>query len=106
MVQCGDRAINGIALTFHELATNAAKCGALSAPNGSVSVNWEKDGQDLIVKWVERGGPAVSSPQVTGFGGSLVRNTVVRQFGGSLEYEWQTSGLVVTVNLSIERIST
>jgi len=105
IVSCGDRAINGVALTFHELATNAAKYGALSVPTGTVAVRWEKDGEDLIVTWVERGGPAVSAPKANGFGGALLHNTVTRQFGGVVKHDWKTSGLAVTIRLPLEQVT-
>jgi two-component sensor histidine kinase len=98
-VPCGDRSINGIALTFHELATNAAKYGALSASGGRVEVRWSHDDEDVLVTWTERGGPAVLPPAKKGFGRSLVDSTVKRQLGGSVEYDWRSEGLVVTLRL-------
>ncbi len=105
-VKCGDRSINGLALVFHELATNAAKYGALSVAGGTVSIHWETDGDDLLVRWTERGGPQVSTPPASGFGGSLIRNTVTRQFAGSVDYEWREDGLTVTIRMRLERIVT
>ncbi|MBC8103512.1 MAG: GAF domain-containing protein [Cytophagales bacterium] len=105
LVRCGDRSINGIALTFHELATNAVKYGALSVPTGNVTVHWEENGDDLIVTWAERGGPAVASPKSSGFGGSLIQNTITRQFQGALERDWQASGLSVKITLPLEHVT-
>jgi two-component sensor histidine kinase len=104
-VRCGDRSINGVALIFHELATNAAKYGALSTPAGTVSVHWETRGDDLVVTWQESGGPAVTTPKINGFGGSLIYNTITRQFGGALEHDWQASGLSVKITLPLERVT-
>jgi two-component sensor histidine kinase len=105
LVGCGDRSINGVALTFHELATNAVKYGALSAPTGSVAVHWERSGDNLIVRWAERGGPEVMSPKANGFGGSLIQKTIARQFHGALEYDWQPGGLSVKITLPLDQIS-
>ena len=105
-IQCGEHATNGIALVFHELATNAAKYGALSVDEGSVNVNWLRDEENLTVRWVERGGPDIDSPpQTSGFGSTLAHGTVVRQFGGTLSYEWQRTGLNVTIILPVDRLS-
>jgi two-component sensor histidine kinase len=64
------------ALVIHELATNAAKHGALSSPAGRVLVDWHIDatGQDALLHfcWVERGGPPVSAPSEFGFGSRLL----------------------------------
>ncbi|KQX22693.1 sensor histidine kinase [Sphingomonas sp. Root1294] len=104
-VKCGDRSINGIALTFHELATNAAKYGALSAPGGSVAVRWEKDEATLAVTWTERGGPVVTAPAASGFGGSLLQKTITRQFHGTLEHDWRPDGLIVRITLPLAQIA-
>ncbi len=105
MVRCGDRSINGVALIFHELATNAAKYGALSVPTGNVAVHWEKSGHDLVLRWKEDGGPTVVPPKTVSFGGSLIQSTITRQFGGALEHDWQTNGLSVLITLPLERIT-
>jgi two-component sensor histidine kinase len=104
-IQCGEHATNAIALVFHELATNAAKYGALSVDGGSIDVNWRRDDENLILRWVERGGPDIDTPPTTsGFGSTLAHTTVVRQFGGTLSYEWQRTGLAVTMTLPIDRL--
>jgi two-component sensor histidine kinase len=54
---CGEAAFNALALILHELATNAAKHGALSRPKGSVAVNWSAVGDELRLRWSERRGP-------------------------------------------------
>jgi len=100
LAPCRRHAINGIALTFHELATNAAKYGALTSDAGRVDIGWRYEGDDLLVRWSERGGPEIEGPpQLRGFGSTLVENTIVRQFGGALDYQWDSEGL--TVNLTI-----
>ncbi|TCZ64410.1 PAS domain S-box protein [Roseicella aquatilis] len=85
-----------VAMAIHELATNAAKYGALSLPGGQVHIGWSRDpeGGGLCLAWRERGGPPVAAPPARpGFGTSLIRSTVVRQLQGRLEMLWEAAGL-------------
>jgi two-component sensor histidine kinase len=105
-IQCGDHARIGVALLFHEMATNAAKYGALFRDDGHIDVSWFENDGNLVVRWVERGGPPVEmQPETSGFGSTLVQNTI-RQFSGALDYEWQRKGLTVTITLPIESLAT
>jgi two-component sensor histidine kinase len=71
------RAQAGVALTMilHELATNAAKYGALSTPNGTLDVNWQREDSagrpQIRLRWIEAGGPPVKAPSRRGFGSEL-----------------------------------
>jgi two-component sensor histidine kinase len=104
--QCGDHAINGVALVFHELATNAVKYGALSVDEGRVDVSWVNADGKLILRWVEKGGPWIEAPPTTNdFGGALAQVTTVRQFGGTLDCEWHREGVVVTITIPISSLS-
>jgi len=102
----GDHATNSFALVLHELATNAAKYGALKADAGSMQVRWRnKDGR-LVVTWQEGGGPAIcGEPTTQGFGGVLSKNAVVGQLGGTLRYDWKPTGLLVTISVPADRLS-
>ena len=72
-VACGEHAVNGIALVFHELATNAAKYGALLPTAGEVDVRWEVEGEDLVFHWVKEAVPAIATtPEISGFGSKAV----------------------------------
>ena len=105
-VPCGEHAVNGVALVFHELVTNAAKYGALTSDRGGVDVSWSQDNGQLRLQWIETGGPLVeATPSIEGFGSTLVQITVVRQFGGTLDYAWRPEGLAVTITLPLERLS-
>lgn len=76
-VALGDHATNGVALVLHELATNAAKYGALSRDGGTVAVSWTIEGPELVLTWQEQGGPLVGgAPATLGFGSHLVKETV------------------------------
>ena len=90
-----------LALVFHELATNAAKYGALSIPGGEVRLTWSAapstEGRLLQLTWREIGGPPVSPPQRTGFGTRLIRRGLAAELGGAIELDYQPAGLVCTI---------
>ncbi len=105
-VQLGERAANGFALVCHELATNAAKYGALTRDAGRVHVSWQQDDGRLEIVWRERGGPAIAAPPAKrGFGTTLADRTVVGQFRGTLSHDWQEQGLSVTISVPIANLS-
>lgn len=97
-------AVAGIALTFHELATNAAKYGALAGIEGKVDVTWQIEGGRLNLEWREGGGPEVSQPQRKGFGTMLSRSTIEGQFGGIIDYDWNVAGLRVSISIPLSSI--
>jgi two-component sensor histidine kinase len=85
-------ATQSIAMTLHELATNAAKYGALSTPAGQVLVSWERlvgDGTTakLILEWREAGGPIVGASPRSGFGTSLIRDLIPHELSGAVDLE-------------------
>ena len=82
-----------LALAFHELATNAAKYGALSAPSGCVQVAWELQGAQLKLRWIERGGPPLEQTAQGGFGIRVIRASVESQLAGTVEFDWLYDGL-------------
>ncbi|WP_309086558.1 HWE histidine kinase domain-containing protein [Chelativorans sp.] len=97
-IPCSDKAVDGLALVTHELATNAAKYGALSTEDGHVEIGWQSRGDLVVLTWTERGGPPVQNrPEVSGHGSRLIHTTVTRQLGGTLDYEWHRDGLAVTI---------
>lgn len=90
-----------LALAFHELATNAAKYGALSAPDGQVRVAWQAEdtaqGRRLSLVWRETGGPPVTPPTRTGFGARLIQRGLSAELGGEVSLEFRPEGLVCTM---------
>ncbi|MGI8706050.1 MAG: sensor histidine kinase [Sphingomicrobium sp.] len=105
-VGCGAHAASALALVIHELATNAAKYGALTRPSGRVEIDWSRDEDKVVLTWRETGGPRVdSSPEKDGFGSTLIRRTVTRQFGGELDEQWLAEGFVCKMSLSAEKLA-
>jgi PAS domain S-box-containing protein len=88
-----------IALLLHELATNAAKYGALTSKSGRIELIWRMSEDELALTWRERGGPPVAGrPETEGFGSLLARRTATGQLNGKIFHDWNEEGL--TVNLS------
>lgn len=105
-LECGEHALNGIALVFHELATNALKYGALANDSGRVEIRWAVDGQVVTFEWRERGGPTLAGvPQLSGFGSTLLRDTIEGQFQGTLSHDWNVDGLTVRIAIPLDRLS-
>ena len=92
-------AAQAIAITLHELATNAAKYGSLSVPKGQTTLTWshEADGQ-LILRWSEVGGPAVQMPDAPGFGSRVIEQ-LIGQMKGKARFDWRTEGLVCEITI-------
>jgi len=91
-----------VAMLLHELATNAAKHGALSTPEGRVELGWAPGPDGLRLTWQERGGPPLAGPPARGgFGSRLLNSLAKRQLGGAVELDWSDpAGLGVTITLS------
>lgn len=95
-----DQAATPVALLFHELATNAAKYGALSVATGRVDLTTERRGDRYRMTWQELGGPAIrNAPDASGFGSSLLALSVEGQLGGVLERVWAPEGLKVAADI-------
>src|SRR5262245_22119239 len=71
-----------LALALHELATNAAKYGALSRISGSLEMTWEVRPSAIEIYWRETGGPPATVPEKTGFGTRIITSSIERQLGG------------------------
>jgi PAS domain S-box-containing protein len=99
-----DRCATPLAMLTHELATNAAKYGALSSEKGRVALRTVISGQDLLLEWQEEGGPKVAAPGTSGFGTLLAKLSIEDQLGGSIDREWLSEGLRVTVTVPASRV--
>lgn len=97
-------ATQAIGLAIHELATNAIKYGALSAPAGKVRISWAFDSESpasrkLLLKWVERGGPRVVAPSRNGFGHLVIGDMIERSLNAKVVLEFASRGLEWTVSI-------
>jgi len=101
-----DQAATSVALLFHELATNAAKYGALSTEGGDVALSTRNEDDRFVLVWEEKGGPPVpGEPARIGFGSSLATVSVEGQLGGRLERVWAPEGLRVVADLPATALS-
>jgi PAS domain S-box-containing protein len=92
------RVAQAMGLAFYELATNALKFGALSAPAGKVHVRWQVEARDgtreFKLTWQESGGPPAARPRKKGFGSSIIENMIARSVLGAVTLSYPPSGLV------------
>lgn len=92
-------ATSNLTLVLHELATNAAKHGALHTANGKVRIEWQAAKRGLELTWKESGGPIINGPPTRiGFGTKLIRNTIAG-INGTIEMQWLKDGLHVSISL-------
>ena len=102
----GQSSATALSLVIHEMATTSMKDGALSAPSGTLDISSEPDGDDVVLRWVERGGPHVDAPKgLSGFGSKLLQRSVTGQLGGEIDYEWNEGGLIVTLRMKRARLA-
>ncbi len=101
-----DGAATPLALLFHELATNAAKYGALSVGTGTVLLTGKRHGEGRYhLTWKENGGPAVAAGKPSGFGTRVIELSVQGQLRGDLERVWDADGLRVEIDLPGEALT-
>lgn len=105
-VRLPSHAAQQLALALHELATNAAKYGALSVGSGRLTVSWELGDGELKLLWAEAGGPAVEqAPARKGVGTAVISGAIESQLGGRVTYSWQTEGLRCSIALPLEALA-
>jgi PAS domain S-box-containing protein len=94
-------AAQAVAIALHELATNAAKYGALSTSNGQVRLEWSHaaDGR-LRLRWMETGGPVAKKPTRKGLGTRIIEEMIVQQ-KGKVAFDWRNDGLVCEITLPV-----
>jgi two-component system CheB/CheR fusion protein len=90
-------------LVVHELATNAAKHGALSKSEGRLSVIWRVDNSSLLVEWKEAGGPAPKKPPTRGFGSELIERELHSTLGATARLDYAAGGLTATMSIPLDR---
>jgi PAS domain S-box-containing protein len=97
-VQLSPQMAMHLALMLHELGTNSTKYGALSVPDGRLSVSWTVRDTELRLQWLERGAPGVIAPAAQGFGLTLIEQSAKSQ-GGSAHALWQAEGVTWEIAL-------
>ncbi|MBM6580512.1 GAF domain-containing protein [Microvirga sp. BT689] len=92
-----------LSMAIHELLTNALKYGALSEPSGWVAIRWNpaSDGRTLTFRWSENDGPSVRPPSERGFGTRLIQRGLAQELGGSVEINFNPSGVTCTISIPL-----
>lgn len=93
-----------LSMALHELATNAAKYGSLSVPDGTLALSWQEDRVDgrLRLCWQETGGPPVAGPPGRrGFGSRVIESTVRDQLRGDVSFAWESAGLRCEIDIPL-----
>jgi two-component system, chemotaxis family, CheB/CheR fusion protein len=102
-------ATQALSMVIHELATNAAKYGALSTPEGRVTVSWQRapaqgTGEALLLQWSEQGGPAVKAPEREGYGTSVIRELVTFEFDGVVRLRYSPGGVTCEISVPLDSL--
>jgi len=103
-----EEATQALAMVLHELVTNSAKYGALSAPQGRVCVHWgcRPNGgtrSELTIQWQEIGGPPVRAPTRRGYGSSVICDLIPYELGGTVDINYVTDGVQCQIEFPLER---
>jgi two-component sensor histidine kinase len=104
-----EQAIQALSMVLHELTTNAVKHGALSTPEGRVTVRWHVAGEissaPLILIWEESDGPTVAAPTRQGFGTRLIHDVVQQELGGEVELSLLPRGVRCEIEVPLARVA-
>jgi PAS domain S-box-containing protein len=100
-------ATQAVAMVLHELVTNAAKYGALSTPDGRVSVNWDRPPNgdataSLMIAWREFGGPPIAASIQSGYGTNLIRDLIPHELGGTVDLVFASDGVCCEIEIPLE----
>jgi two-component sensor histidine kinase len=102
-------AAQGLGLALHELATNAAKYGALSVASGQVSIAWRRlpalEGHGVEVCWIESQGPKVKAPKQRGFGTLVIEHNLMRSVDAEVELNFAPAGLRCRIVIPLPQLS-
>jgi PAS domain S-box-containing protein len=101
-------ATQALAMVLHELVTNAAKYGALSSPDGRVSVHWDRHSSgdaaaNLTIEWRELGGPPIVAPTKSGYGTDLIRQLIPHELGGKVDLVFAAEGACCRIEIPLKR---
>jgi PAS domain S-box-containing protein len=104
------KASQALSMVLHELATNAAKHGALSVPDGQIRVRWHRGmngdaGPRIGIEWHEKGGPGIRTPGTSGFGMEIIRDLIPYELGGMSDLVFSADGLRCRLEIPEEWLS-
>jgi len=110
-VRLASTATEAVAMVLCELVTNAAKYGALSMPEGRISVTWVAGSsgrlfEGIVIRWLETGGPLVTPPKRSGYGTNLIRRLIPHEIGGAVDLLFKAEGVSCTITLPAEQLVT
>jgi len=102
----GEGTATTLAMVIHEMATNSVKHGALSSEDGVLNISSADSEDSILLTWAETGGPPLTTvPSLTGFGSKMVERSLTQRLAGSIDYDWQPSGLVATLTMRKDRLA-
>jgi two-component sensor histidine kinase len=103
-VLVGPHVAQPLSMALHELATNAAKYGALSTSEGRLEVRWSRHGQEVELHWRESGGPPLDGPpERVSFGSQIITHSFEGSLGGTIERQWRPEGLACDIRFSTDQ---
>jgi PAS domain S-box-containing protein len=97
--------VTNLAMLLHEFATNAAKYGALSTAEGTVTIECREESDQFVLLWIENGGPAITQSRMEGFGTLLAQATVKSQLRGEITRLWMPQGLTIRLSVAKDRLN-
>jgi two-component sensor histidine kinase len=108
-IRLSPNATLALGIAFHELATNAVKYGAFSNEAASILITWTiepaRDGNRLILHWVEEDGPPVTPPTRKGFGSRVIERGLAHELEGIVQLDYRADGVVCTINIPAPRVA-
>jgi len=93
----------GLSMILHELYTNAVKYGALCGDEGEVALDWDVEGDEIVMRWVECGPACEPEGTSSGFGQRMIALSVKADLGGTIERDWRPEGLTVVLRFPVKR---
>jgi PAS domain S-box-containing protein len=91
----------GLSMILHELFTNAVKYGALCNEEGELRLDWTREGDDVVISWVETGPPCASEAPSSGFGHRMIAMSVKSDLKGTIERDWRPDGLTAVIRFPL-----
>jgi two-component sensor histidine kinase len=102
----GEKGATALAMVVHELATNSVKYGSLSVLSGTLDISAVTEDEEVVLVWIERGGPPAAEPvERLGFGSGLMTRNMSSQLGGSVGHQWSEEGVTITLHMSKDRLA-